>query len=154
MDHAPSAEPVDIRQGISDTLKMLGAKTRAKLVSVTLELPPDLPRAHGVGVELNQVWMNLIDNALDAAPNGGHVAVIASRELDRVVVRVMDDGAGMTPEVKQHIFEPFFTTKGVGKGTGLGLDTARRLLHRHDAEIDVESAPGRTVFEVRLPMAR
>jgi signal transduction histidine kinase len=154
MDHAPSAEPVDIRQGISDTLKMLGAKTRAKSVSVALELPDDLPRAQGVGVELNQVWMNLIDNALDAAPNGGHVAVIASRELDRVVVRVVDDGAGMTPEVKQHVFEPFFTTKEVGKGTGLGLDTAKRLLHRHDGEIDVESAPGRTVFEVRLPIAR
>ncbi|HET9798510.1 MAG TPA: ATP-binding protein [Gemmatimonadaceae bacterium] len=154
MDHAPSAEPVDIRQGIADTLKMLGAKTRAKSVSVTLDLPDDLPRAHGVGVELNQVWMNLIDNALDAAPSGGHVAVVASRELDRVVVRVMDDGAGMTPQVRQHIFEPFFTTKGVGKGTGLGLDTAKRLLHRHDGEIDVESAAGRTVFEVRLPMAR
>jgi signal transduction histidine kinase len=154
MDHAPSAEPVDIRRGIEDTLKMLGAKTRAKSVSVTLELPDDLPRAHGVGVQLNQVWMNLIDNALDAAPNGGHVAVVASRELDRVVVRVVDDGPGMTPEIRQHIFEPFFTTKGVGKGTGLGLDTAKRLLHRHDGEIDVESAPGRTMFEVRLPMAR
>jgi signal transduction histidine kinase len=154
LDLAPCAVPVDIRQGISDTLKMLGAKTRAKSVSVALELPDDLPRAQGVGVELNQVWMNLIDNALDAAPNGGHVAVIASRELDRVVVRVVDDGAGMTPEVKQHVFEPFFTTKEVGKGTGLGLDTAKRLLHRHDGEIDVESAPGRTVFEVRLPIAR
>jgi signal transduction histidine kinase len=82
------------------------------------------------------------------------VAVIASRELDRVVVRVMDDGAGMTPEVKQHIFEPFFTTKEIGQGTGLGLETAKRLLQRHDGEIDVESVPGRTAFEVRLPMAR
>jgi signal transduction histidine kinase len=154
MDHAPSPEPVDIQQGIVDTLKMLGAKTRAKTVSVTLELPDDLPRVHGVGVELNQVWMNLIDNALDAAPSGGHVAVVASRELDRVVVRVVDDGPGMTPEIRQRIFEPFFTTKEIGQGTGLGLETAKRLLQRHDGEINVESAPGRTVFEVRLPMAR
>jgi len=153
MDHAPTPEPVDIRRGIADTLSMLGAKTRAKSVTVSLDLPDELPRAHGVGVELNQVWMNLIENALDAVPPGGHVSVTAARELDKVVVRVVDDGPGIPPEIAERIFEPFFTTKGVGKGTGLGLDTVRRLLQRHDGGVAVESVPGRTEFQVRLPMA-
>jgi signal transduction histidine kinase len=122
-------------------------------VTVSLDLPDELPRAHGVGVELNQVWMNLIENALDAVPPGGHVSVTAARELDKVVVRVVDDGPGIPPEIAERIFEPFFTTKGVGKGTGLGLDTVRRLLQRHDGGVAVESVPGRTEFQVRLPMA-
>jgi signal transduction histidine kinase len=122
-------------------------------VTVSLDLPDELPRAHGVGVELNQVWMNLIENALDAVPPGGHVSVTAARELDKVVVRVVDDGPGIPPEIAERIFEPFFTTKGVGKGTGLGLDTVRRLLQRHDGGVSVESVPGRTEFQVRLPMA-
>jgi signal transduction histidine kinase len=79
--------------------------------------------------------------------------VTASRELDRVVVRVVDDGPGMSREIRQHIFEPFFTTKGVGKGTGLGLDVVRRLVQRQEGSVDLESVPGRTEFQVRLPMA-
>jgi signal transduction histidine kinase len=151
MDHAPVAEPVDIRRGITDTLTLLDSKVRAKAVEVSLQLPHDLPCAHGVGAELNQVWMNLIDNALDAAPEGGHVIVSAVRELDRVVVRVIDDGPGVPAEIQQKIFEPFFTTKGVGKGTGLGLDIVRRLLQQHEGEVALESVPGRTEFQVRLP---
>jgi signal transduction histidine kinase len=152
MDHAPSAEPVDLRKGITDTLKMLGSKTRAKSVAVTLELPEGLPRVYAVGAELNQVWMNLIDNALDAVPAGGHVAVSANHELDHVVVRVADDGPGIPSDIRPRIFDPFFTTKGVGKGTGLGLDVVKRLLRRQNGEVNVESVPGRTVFEVRLPL--
>ena len=78
----------------------------------------------------------------------------AGRELDRVVVRITDDGAGIPPEIKDRIFDPFFTTKGVGKGTGLGLDIVRRILQRHEGEIDVESRPGRTEFRVILPRER
>jgi signal transduction histidine kinase len=154
MDHAPTLESVDVRKGIGDTLKMLGAKTRAKAAHVSLELPDDLPRAHAVGAELNQVWMNLIDNALDAVDVGGHVSVIGTKERDRVVVRVVDDGSGIPPEIQGRIFEPFFTTKGVGNGTGLGLDVVRRLLQRHDGDIAVDSVPGRTEFQVRLPAER
>jgi signal transduction histidine kinase len=150
MDHAPTAESVDIRRGIADTLMMLGAKTRAKAAHVSLELPDDLPRAHAVGAELNQVWMNLIDNALDAVDVGGHVAVMGSRQRDRVIVRIVDDGPGIPPEIQGRIWDPFFTTKGVGKGTGLGLDVVRRLLQRHDGDIGVDSVPGRTEFQVRL----
>jgi signal transduction histidine kinase len=150
MDHAPTPEPVDVHRGVADTLRMLAAKTRAKSLHVTMDIPDDLPKAHAVGAELNQVWMNLIDNALDAAPPGGRVEVSAKRVRDSVVVRVVDDGPGISNEIKERIWEPFFTTKGVGKGTGLGLDIVKRLLQRHDGSIDVESEPGRTEFQVRL----
>jgi signal transduction histidine kinase len=139
-----------VHRGVADTLRMLAAKTRAKSVHVSMDIPEDLPRAHAVGAELNQVWMNLIDNALDAVPPGGSVKVSAKRVRDSVVVSVVDDGPGIPPNVKERIWEPFFTTKGVGKGTGLGLDIAKRLLQRHDGAIDVESVPGRTEFQVRL----
>jgi signal transduction histidine kinase len=151
MDHAPTPEPIDIRRGVRDTLTLLDSKVRSKSIEVTLDLADDLPCAYGIGAELNQVWMNLIDNAIDAAPDGGHVTVRAAHELDRVVVRVIDDGPGVPPEIQGKIFDPFFTTKGVGKGTGLGLDIVRRLLQRHEGHIALESAPGRTEFQVRLP---
>ena len=154
MDRAPTAEPVDIRRGLSDTMTMLNAKKREKTAEVSLEFAEDLPRAHAVGAELNQVWMNLLDNALDAIPQGGHIAVTAEQDLDRVVVRITDDGSGIPPDVMSRIFDPFFTTKGVGKGTGLGLDIVRRILKRHEGEIEVESVPGRTQFRVMLPVAR
>ena len=153
MDHAPTAEAVDIRRGLADTLTMLAAKTRGKSVAVTMDLPADLPPVHGVGAELNQVWMNLVDNALDAVGVGGHVEVTAGAELGRVVVRVVDDGPGIPEAIRDRIFEPFFTTKGVGEGSGLGLDIVRRLLQRHEGEVEVESRPGRTEFRVRLPVA-
>ena len=153
MDHAPTPEPVDIRVGIADTLTVLGAKVRAKSVEVSVDIPTDLPRVHGVGVELNQVWMNLLDNAIDAVAVGGHIAVSAAPELQCVTVRVMDNGPGIPPEIVGRIFDPFFTTKPVGKGAGLGLDIVRRLLQRHSAEVAVESKPGRTEFQVRLPAA-
>ncbi|HEX9164608.1 MAG TPA: ATP-binding protein [Gemmatimonadales bacterium] len=151
MDRAPTPEPVDIRRGISDTFTMLAAKMRAKSVEASLEFADDLPRAHAVGAELNQVWMNLIDNALDAVPVGGHVSVQASRARDRVVVQITDDGAGISAGILDRIFDPFFTTKGVGQGTGLGLATVRRILQQHDGEIEVESRPGHTRFRVSLP---
>lgn len=154
MDHAPTPEPVDLRRGITDTITMLGAKARAKSIVIAVQIPADLPRAHAVGAELNQVWMNLIDNAIDAAPAGGHVAVSAATERGCVVVRVVDDGPGIPSAILGQIFDPFFTTKGVGQGTGLGLDIVRRLLQRHDGEVEVESRPGHTEFRVRLPAER
>lgn len=154
MDHAPTPEPVDIRRGIADALTMLGAKTREKSIVVSLDLADDLPRAHAVGAELNQVWLNLIDNALDAVAVRGQVTVTARRELDSVVVDIVDDGPGIPPDIQGRIFDPFFTTKGVGKGTGLGLDIVRRLVQRHDGAVGVESVPGRTEFQVRLPVAK
>ena len=152
MDHARAPEPVDIGKGLADTLALLAAKARGKAVSLSNEVPADLPRARGVGGELNQVWANLVDNALDAVPEGGRVVVSARAEGPQVIVRVTDNGPGIPAEVKNRIFDPFFTTKPVGQGTGLGLDIVRRLLDQNNATIDVESAPGRTEFRVALPI--
>jgi signal transduction histidine kinase len=154
MDHAPTPEPVDIRRGISDTITLLGAKTRAKSAKVTVTFADDLPLAYAVGAELNQVWMNLIDNALDAIRAGGNVSVSGVREMNDVVVRITDDGPGIPPAIIEKIFDPFFTTKGVGEGTGMGLEIVKRLLKRHEGDIDVESRPGMTQFQVRLPIPR
>lgn len=153
MDHAAVPEPVDLKTGLTDTLAMLAAKARAKSASLTVEVPADLPRVRGIGGELNQVWANLIDNALDAVGVGGRVMVTARAEGTRVVVRVTDDGPGIPAEVKSRMFDPFFTTKPVGKGTGLGLDIVRRLVDGNDGQIEVESEPGRTEFRVALPVA-
>ncbi|MGH9421868.1 MAG: sensor histidine kinase [Thermoanaerobaculia bacterium] len=154
MDHAPTPEPVDIRRGVSDTITLLGAKTRAKSANLTVTFADDLPLAYAVGAELNQVWMNLIDNALDAIAEGGNVSVAATHEMNDVVVRITDDGPGIPDAIKEKIFDPFFTTKGVGEGTGMGLDIVKRLLKRHDGDIDVETRPGMTQFQVRLPVPK
>jgi signal transduction histidine kinase len=153
MGQAPTARPVDIRRGLQDTLTMLTAKARSKSATVSIECSPDLPSAHGVGAELNQVWMNLVDNALDAVAEGGHVQVTASAEGGCVVVRIIDDGPGVPAAIREQIFEPFFTTKDVGKGTGLGLSIVRRLVRQHDGEIEITSSPGRTEFRVSLPVS-
>ncbi len=153
MDHAPTSEPVDVRLGINDTFTMLAGKSRAKAAEITLELPADLPMAFAVGAELNQVWMNLIDNALDAIAPSGHVTVSACATRDRVIVSIIDDGPGIPEEIQRRIFDPFFSTKEVGKGTGLGLDIVRRLVQRHDGEIELDSRPGCTTFRVSLPVA-
>jgi signal transduction histidine kinase len=153
MDHATAPESVDVAQGLTDTLALLAAKARGKSASLTVEAPADLPRVRAFGGELNQVWINLVDNALDAVTDGGRVAVTARADDTRVVVRVIDDGPGIPAELKNRIFDPFFTTKPVGKGTGLGLDIVRRLVSRNDGLIEVESEPGRTEFRVALPVA-
>jgi signal transduction histidine kinase len=108
---------------------------------------------NGYPGELNQVWTNLIDNAIDAAPEGGLIRVEASRDgSSSVVVRVIDNGPGVPPEIQTRIFEPFFTTKPVGQGTGLGLDIVERIVvQQHGGRVELESSPGRTTFVVRLP---
>jgi signal transduction histidine kinase len=153
MDRASSPEPVDLARGLGDTLAVMTAKARTKSASLMVDVPSDLPRVLGFGGELNQVWANLVDNALDAIAEGGHVTVAARTEGAKVVVRVTDDGPGIPADVRSRIFDPFFTTKPVGKGTGLGLDIVRRLLDRNDGSIDLQSEPGRTEFLVTLPAA-
>lgn len=126
----------------------------AKPVEVSLEFAGGLRRAHAVGAELNQVWINLIDNALDAVATGGHIAVTARGESHRVIVEITDDGPGIPAEILGRIVGPFFTTRGVGHGAGLGFDIVRRLVQRQDGAIDVESRPGQTTFRVVLPAER
>jgi signal transduction histidine kinase len=153
LDHAPDKQPTDLRQGIDSTLIMLGHELKAKNIRVVREDFKDLPLISAHPGELNQVWTNLIDNAIDALPAEGELRIETAREAEHVVVRVIDNGPGIPPEVQPRIFEPFFTTKGVGDGTGLGLDIAQRIVRQHAGQIDVESRPGRTAFTVRLPLA-
>jgi len=150
MDRESVSEPVDISQGLANTLVVLRAKAKAKAVSLNLDIPKDLPLIRGFAGELNQVWFNLIANALDATGQNGHVEVSAHCERGGVVVRVVDNGSGIPDSIKSRIFDPFFTTKAVGEGSGLGLDIVRRLVQRHNGEIEVDSKPGRTEFRVVL----
>ncbi len=153
MDHAIVAEPVDLGPSLGNTVTVLKSKARTKSVAVAVELEPGLPRVRGFAGELSQMWGNMIDNALDAAPQGGRVEVVASRENARVVVRIIDNGSGIPPSVLERIFDPFFSTKPMGQGMGLGLDIVRRLAVHNDSTIEVESQPNRTEFRVSLPIA-
>ena len=153
MDQAMVAEPVNLVASLRNTVAVLNAKARSKAVAITVNVPPDLPSVRGFVGELNQIWANLIDNALDAVAVSGRIDVIVTHEPRGVVVRVVDNGSGIPPEIRSRLFEPFFTTKPVGQGTGLGLDIVRRLVSHNDAEIEVESEPGRTEFSVTLPLA-
>ncbi len=153
MDQAPEQE-IDVHDGLENTLTVLGHKLRRAGVQVERRYDRSLPRITAFGSELNQVWTNLIDNAIDAAAEGGRrVRVESRREADRLLVEVADDGPGIPLEVQSRVFEPFFTTKGVGRGTGLGLDIAYRIVvTRHRGDLRLRSVPGETAFEVRLPL--
>jgi signal transduction histidine kinase len=152
MDREAVPEDVDVAQGLADTLIVLESKLRTKSVAAQLETADDLPRVYGFGGEMNQVWQNLIDNAIDAAGSDGHVTITATSRGDAIVVRVADDGPGIPEEHRARVFDPFFTTKPVGQGNGLGLDLVRRIVLLHNGDVDFTSQPGRTVFRVRLPV--
>jgi signal transduction histidine kinase len=149
MDRAVVGE-VDVISGLQNTLTILGP--RLKDVTLLREYEKDLPGIPGRGGELNQVWTNLIDNAIDAVDGRGRITIRAYEEGDRVVVEVVDDGRGIPREAQVHVFEPFYTTKDIGAGTGLGLDIVRRIVTGHGGEIFVQSEPGETCFTVRLPL--
>jgi signal transduction histidine kinase len=153
MDQAAVVEPVDLIQGLSNTVAVLKSKARTKSVAVVVDAEPGLPRVRGFAGELNQIWSNLIDNAIDAVPDSGRIEVLARRERQQAVVHIIDNGTGIPAQIRERIFDPFFTTKPVGLGTGLGLDIVHRLVRHNDGEISVESQPGRTEFRVALPLA-
>ena len=142
--------PIAIGQGLADTVTVLRSKARQKSVEIELQVPELLPAVEGYGGELNQVWANLVDNAIDATP-GGRVRIEADSAGGKVVVRVADDGPGIPADVASRIFDPFFTTKDVGEGTGLGLDIARRIVQRHHGVIDMSTSERGTEFRVILP---
>jgi signal transduction histidine kinase len=153
MDRAADLEPVAVHAGLADTVALLEGKAKGKSVRLELDAPDDIPPVQGYAGEINQVWMNLIDNAIDAAPANGRVAVKAWLEGAEVIVTVTDNGSGIPEDIIGSIFDPFFTTKGVGEGTGLGLDIAQRVVTAHNGTITVESRPGRTEFRVAIPIA-
>jgi signal transduction histidine kinase len=149
-----SLQDIDVTEGIESTLVVLGEKLHDG-VTVVRDYADDMPRIEAIPGELNQVWTNLIDNAIDAMEGKGTLRVSTRTEGDHVIVEFADSGPGMPPDVQARAFEPFFTTKDVGKGTGLGLDISRRIVvERHRGELLIASEPGQTVLTVRLPIRR
>jgi signal transduction histidine kinase len=150
MDRAPF-ERADIHDGIKSTLAMMAGKLQG--LTVVKDFDRSLPPVPIYGGELNQVWTNLVDNAVQAMDGAGTLTIRTSRDGDRVRVEIGDTGPGVPPQLRQRIFEPFFTTKPVGYGTGLGLDISYRIVvARHGGDLTVESSPGDTRFIVRLPL--
>jgi signal transduction histidine kinase len=151
MDQTP-VQNVDVVKSLETTLTILNHKLKHGVV-VQREYQPLPLLVNSFGSELNQVWTNIIDNAIDAMGGKGELRVRTYREDDCVVVEIADNGPGISPDIQPHIFEPFFTTKKVGEGTGLGLDTALRIVKKHRGTIEVSSKPGDTRFQVWLPLA-
>ncbi len=151
MDQSP-VQSVDIVKSLENTLTIMHHKLKHG-VEVDRDYQPVPLLVDSFGSELNQVWTNIIDNAIDAMGGTGKLRVRTYREDDCVVVEIGDSGPGISDDIKPHIFEPFFTTKGVGQGTGLGLDTVQRIVRKHKGTIQVSSKPGDTRFQVYLPMA-
>jgi signal transduction histidine kinase len=151
MDRA-SLQQIDVTEGLDTTIMVLSHKL-SDGVTVVRDYGTGVPRIEAYAGELNQVWTNLIDNALDAMDGQGTLRVATRAEGDTITVEIGDTGPGMPPEVAEHAFEPFYTTKDVGRGTGLGLDIARRIVvERHGGEITIDSRPGQTLLRVRLPV--
>jgi len=151
MDQAP-VQNVDIAKSLETTLTILNHKLK-RGVTVQRDYHAIPLLVNSFGSELNQVWTNIIDNAIDAMSGKGELRVRTYRDNGCAVVEIGDNGPGMSPEIESHIFEPFFTTKGVGEGTGLGLDTVQRIVKKHRGNIQVTSKPGDTRFQVWLPLA-
>jgi len=151
MDQSTEQE-IDVHEGLENTLIMLHYRLKYG-VSVIREYDRSIPPICAHGSELNQVWTNLIDNAIDAMNGRGELVVRTAPEFGRLLVEIRDSGPGIPPEMRGRIFEPFFTTKPVGEGTGLGLDTVYHIVQKHRGEVRVDSEPGRTSFQVRLPFA-
>jgi signal transduction histidine kinase len=151
MDQSP-VQNVDIVKTLETTLTILNHKLK-RGVTVQRDYQKIPLLVNSFGSELNQIWTNIIDNAIDAMGGKGELRVRTHREDDCVVVEIGDNGPGISPVVRPHIFEPFFTTKAVGQGTGLGLDTVQRIVRKHRGNIQVHSEPGDTRFQVRLPLS-
>jgi signal transduction histidine kinase len=151
MDQAP-VQNVDIVKSLETTLTILNYKLKQGVAVQRDYLRVPL-LVNSFGSELNQVWTNIIDNAIDAMHGKGELRVRTYRDDSCAVVEIGDNGPGIAQELQPHIFEPFFTTKGVGEGTGLGLDTVQRIVKKHQGSIQVSSKPGDTRFQVWLPLS-
>ncbi|MDB5145677.1 MAG: hypothetical protein JWQ66_4390 [Mucilaginibacter sp.] len=154
MDQGQEKQYADIRIGIKNTLQMLIYKIKKGNITMAKDFDETLPPVKAQIGELNQVWTNLIDNALDAMePNGkGTLTIKTEKEREFVKVSIIDDGPGIPEDILSRIFDPFFTTKEMGKGTGMGLEVVQRIVHQHNGSIKVRSEPGHTVFEVCFPI--
>lgn len=155
MDRSQDQSLIDLWQGIESTLTLLNHKLKSKQIKVLREQPDALPRVNAFPSELNQVWTNLIDNAIDAMEQGGILRISTQPEGDAVRIVVADNGSGIPEDVQPKIFDPFFTTKKIGQGTGLGLELVWNIIvNRHNGSIKVRSEPGKTEFEICLPTGK
>jgi len=155
MDRAQEKQELDLNGSLRDTLMILGHKIKANQVEISLQAEDPEIKLCGLVGELNQVWTNLIDNALDAVAESDkpQVEIKLSKDKDQVTVEITDNGAGIPEEDLPKIFDPFFTTKEMGKGTGMGLDLVNQIIQKHQGTISVKSEPGKTSFLVNLPIS-
>ncbi|MEJ2194678.1 MAG: ATP-binding protein, partial [Ignavibacteriaceae bacterium] len=152
LDQAP-VQSVDIHEGLDNTLVILRSRLKNG-ISVEREYSENLPRIQAYGSELNQVWTNIIDNAIDAMNGNGRITIKTYKENQQLVVELKDSGPGIPEDVQSKIFDPFFTTKSIGKGTGMGLNISHNIIvQKHKGEIKVKSKPGETCFQIKLPIA-
>jgi len=151
MDRTNELQPTNIQKDIENTLTLLGHKLREKNITVKKTFCENFPMVQAYVGELNQVWTNIIDNAIYAVENSGEIIIETSCDDTNVNVKIIDNGAGIPPEILSRIFDPFFTTKKVGDGTGIGLDLVNRIIKRHKGEVKVNSQPGRTEFAICIP---
>jgi signal transduction histidine kinase len=153
MDRTNDLQSTDIHQDIENTLTLLGFKLREKNIEVVKKFYPDMPPVPAYVGELNQVWTNLIDNAIFAVEKNGTLTIETARDDKNITVSIIDNGPGIPNDIISRIFDPFFTTKKVGEGTGIGLDLVNRIVKKHNGSIKVDSEKGRTAFSVCIPAA-
>jgi len=152
MDRTNELQPTNIHNDIENTLTLLGYKLREKNIIVNKTYCKDLVDIPAYVGELNQVWTNIIDNAIFAVDKNGELTIETSCDSKNVKVKIIDNGTGIPKEIMSRIFDPFFTTKKVGQGTGIGLDLVNRIVKHHNGEIKVDSTPGRTEFAICIPV--
>ena len=152
MDGGANKKKISLREGIQSTLTILQHKLKSKHIEVKLDIPEELPKIMLNPGEINQVWTNVIDNAIDAMPDKGVLQIKAERKHEFLLTHIIDNGGGIAPEIMDLIFDPFFTTKEVGKGTGLGLEIVQTIVKQHNGKIQVKSQPGHTEFTICLPI--
>jgi len=152
MDRTEDLQPTDIHTGIESTLTLLGHKLREKNITVKKFFAENLPEVPAHVGELNQVWSNIIDNAIYAVDKSGEIVIETSTDGKNVTSKITDNGPGIPAEIVSRIFDPFFTTKKVGEGTGIGLDLVNRIIKRHNGDVKVDSTPGKTRFCISIPI--
>ena len=152
MDRSTEKTEVDIHEGLNSTLTMLNHKLKKKNIRVEKEFQDDPPKIPIYVSEINQVWTNLIDNAIDAMDEKGTLTIRTHTDHDHLQVNIIDDGSGIPPDIQGSIFDPFFTTKPVGQGSGLGLDIVKKIIEQHQASINLDSEPGKTQFTICFPL--
>lgn len=151
MDKGDAIEPTDVLDGIRTTAMILKHKIKQKNIQFVKNIQPDLPKVLAHPGELNQVWTNILDNAIDALEPGGTITISTYTDRQFVCVDIIDNGPGIPEDIQTRVFEPFFTTKAMGKGTGMGLDIVKRIIERHNGDISLESKPGETKFSLCFP---